>query len=45
MEQTKTELEEMTQVQISKKTREYLASKGKKRESYDDIIRRLLNID
>jgi hypothetical protein len=36
---------EVTQIQVSVDTREYLASQGKKRESYDDTIRRLLGIE
>ncbi len=36
-----TELE--TMIRVSKKTREQLADRGSKRDTYEDIIQRLLN--
>jgi len=35
---------DMTTIQISKETREMLKELGKKGETYDDIIRRLIGI-
>ena len=35
---------EMTTIQVSKETREMLKELGKKGETYDDIIRRLIEL-
>lgn len=36
---------DVTTIQLTVEVREYLKSKGRKGESYDDVLRRLLNID